>query len=378
MLWGRTPAPVFPLLVMLDPRSWWPSTFAALLMGITTLGCSEEPESAADQVRWRLVFEGLPGALTSVAGTSASDIWFAGTDPGDGSGALVLHYDGSDFTRVDLSNVTLGSQVDLWWVRAFDTNNVFFGGTEGTIIKYDGDEFTRMETPGGGTVFGIWGPHPAKLWAVGGDPALEANAFIWKLQDGQSWSTVSNLPELDLASYFKVWGTSEDSVRVVGSDGIILNYDGSNWERMDSGVDYTLTTVHASDLGTYVAVGGFGDGLVLEDSGGGWQNVTPSEPPKQLFGVWLQAEQGYAVGSNGSMLRRNATRWLPEDPGVLVTLDLHAVWIDEVGGVWAVGGDLVSTPKVDGVLLHKGARPPVTSPEARALRHALARSVHLR
>ena len=50
---------------------------------------------------WTLVHDKLPGALLSVWGTSESDVWTVGGDARDGTGPLVLHYDGTAWSRVE-------------------------------------------------------------------------------------------------------------------------------------------------------------------------------------------------------------------------------------------------------------------------------------
>jgi len=336
-----------------SPAARAPLVRAACLLTLTTAQCGDPSNSTPEQkASWQLVFQELPGALISVAGTSENDVWLAGSDPQDGRGALVLHYDGVEFERLEL-----GVEVDLWWVHAFERDLVFFGGADGTIVKYDGMDFTRMTTPGTGTIFGIWGSSPDQVWAVGGDPARQDSAFVWRL-DGDSWMQAAGVPDTRRSSYFKVWGTGPSDMRIVGADGIVLHRDATGFREVAAGVEVGLTTVHASQAGAYVAVGGFGDGLILEDTGQGWRDSTPSPAPKQLFGVWLGSDTAYAVGANGAILQRSRQGWHEEDPGVIVTFDLHATWIDPAGAVWAVGGDLVSTPKAHGLLLYKATNTP--------------------
>src|SRR6187455_116804 len=103
-------------------RSW------AFLVSASAIGfgCSD-PKAPSDEKapRWQIVLEELPGALISVSGTAPDDVWFAGSAPDDGSGALVLHYDGDRFERM-----TPGVEGDLWWVHAVTPNHIYFGGAD--------------------------------------------------------------------------------------------------------------------------------------------------------------------------------------------------------------------------------------------------------
>jgi hypothetical protein len=111
--------------------------------------------------------------------------------------------------------------------------------------------------------------------------------------------------------------------------------------------------VHAS-TNVIAAVGGFLSGVVLESDGTTWRDVTPPGA-EQVIGVCLEGTHGYAVGTSGSVLRRDSDGWHQENTGLHVFRDLHATWIDPDGGVWAVGGQVVTLPLVDGVMVHRGA-----------------------
>src|SRR5512143_65354 len=79
---------------------------------------------------WQIVGTGLPSALMSVDGTSSHDVYVAGADKG--SGPLVLHWDGNAWSQLQT-----GFTGDLWWVHAFASGPVFFGGAGGLVLRYD-------------------------------------------------------------------------------------------------------------------------------------------------------------------------------------------------------------------------------------------------
>ncbi len=321
----------------------WLIFFATLSVGC---GGSEEPESTGPN--WRLSLEDLPGGLISAWGTSASDVWLVGGDPGDGKGGFILHYDGSEFRR-RVSPVP----GDLWWAHGFVGGPVYIGGANGTILKYEGDTFTKMDAPATQSiVFGIWGTAPDDLWAVGGG-LTGSGAFVWRTEGGK-WVDAPGLPNVPITHFFKVFGRSANDVHIVGADGVILHYDGSGFTSVASPTTSRLLTVHADDGGNWVAVGGGSKGVVVEDSGKGWQDVTPADFDKPLFGVRLADNTGYAVGVNGTIKRRSGGSWKTETHGLEIFEDFHAVWIDPTGGVWAVGGDILAPPLTNGMLAYKG------------------------
>lgn len=312
---------------------------ALLLLFPLLLGC--------DPPRWEVVHEGLPGALLSVWGTSANDVWAVGADVG--SGPEVLHYDGTAWERIDT-----GHTGTLWWVFGFEGGPVYLGGAGGAILRYEGGAFTPMSTPGTGTVFGIWGASPDDLWAVGGESDA-TGGFAWRLE-GDAWVEEPSLPAdvAGRAALWKVFGRTADDVWLVGSNGVSLYWDGSALRYGDTGVGSSLFTV-AANARRFAAVGGLANGIIVEDEGEGWHNVTPSNALAGLSGVVLaEDDTGFAVGNYGQILRRDTGGWHVEETGLDVVQNLHAVWRDPEGGIWAVGGQTFAFPLDDGVLLHRG------------------------
>jgi hypothetical protein len=300
-----------------------------------------------------VVLEDLPGALLSVWGTATDDIWAVGADARDGTGPMVLHYDGSTWDRVDTGQ-TEGS---LWWVFGFEGGPVYMGGENGLMLRYAGSAFEVMTTPTSDTVFGIWGANPSDVWAVGGLPS--STGFAWRLR-GDAWEAEPMVPADVMAgsAVWKVFGTSANDVWLVGENGVGLSYDGSTLVRGDTGVGSSLFTVHAN-ADRYAAVGGSGNAVIVEHDGAGWHNVTPDDAfIPGLAGVCLgSGESGVAVGLYGSVLERGAAGWAVVDLSMILDQNLHGVWIDPSGGVWAVGGQTLSARLNEGTLIHRPGNP---------------------
>lgn len=320
------------------------------------IGCPTEPDAPVD--RWELVHQGLSGALLSVWGTSATDVWAVGGDALDGSGPTVIHFDGDTWSR----HPTPQAQGSLWWVFGFDGGPIYMGGEGGVILRYQAGNYTLMDTPGTDTVFGIWGASPDDVWAVGG--ASDATGgFAWRLSDDMdSWTVEPSLPaEVPVnAALWKVFGTSSNDAWLVGSNGVALHWDGASLQQGDTGVGTSLFTVHASE-GRYVAVGGTASGIIVEYQDGAWTNVTPDPAPPGLSGVVLGDDGfGVAVGTFGAVYSRSADAgWVEEPLDFSIPHSLHGAWIDDTGGVWAVGGQVLSPPFDEGLLIHRG---PTTIP----------------
>lgn len=314
---------------------------------------------------WQVVQEGVPGALLSVWGTSARDVWVVGADARDGSGPTVLHFDGEAWERL----ATGRTEGDLWWVFGFADGPVYMGGDGGVILRYQpsggpgGGSFTPMATPGSGTVFGIWGASQSDVWAVGGE-SESAGGFAWRLQ-GDAWEVEPSVPaEVAMGSaIWKIHGTATDDAWAVGSNGVALHWDGAAFSPGQTGVGTSLFTVHAHE-GRYAAVGGSASGFIVEHDGVEWANVTPDPAPMGLSGVTLgPGGLGVAVGLFGVVLVRDESGWQPEDLEDAATRqNLHGSWIDDQGGLWVAGGQTLVPPFTDGILLHRGTPVPTGVP----------------
>jgi hypothetical protein len=314
---------------------------------------------------WAIVAERLPEALLSIGGRSATDVWAVGADKGHGP--IVLHYDGTSWQRRDT-----GVRGHLWWVHAFDDGTAMMGGAGGHILRWDGTAFIPMQTPGLGrhTIFGIWGSSPTDVYAVGG--SANRSGFIWHY-DGTRWSEEtlpSDIPLLtfdvvgdddptDIPGLFKVWGDTAGNVWVVGAASTILRRSRTGpFEVVSSGLStsQTLFTVSGNDQ-LVVAVGGGGNGVLVEGASGTFVDRTPALSGL-IQGISVRPDgSAWASGARGVMYTREVSGWREVDTALdfaTMIQSLHATWIDPSGGVWAVGGSVLSTDLDNGVIIHFG------------------------
>ena len=82
-----------------------------------------------------LVGEDLAAGLLSVRAVASDDVWIVGASPSpsDGLGPVILHYDGSDFERLDTTEWLDG---ELWWAWV-TTDEAVFVGYQGLILEMD-------------------------------------------------------------------------------------------------------------------------------------------------------------------------------------------------------------------------------------------------
>jgi hypothetical protein len=307
------------------------------------------------------VLQNLPGALLSISGTTATDVYTVGADANDGSGPMMLHYDGQSWRRL-----LTGATNTLWWISVTPIDGDFYlAGDGGLIERYrpSNGQFQIQTTPSSApTLFGIWGADPTHIWAVGGDLLdPDAGGVVWRY-DGSTWSadpTLADFRPAGVPTLYKVWGRSTSDVYVSGRNGIVLHFDGAQWSAVPvdaGGIDLSqlpLFTIHGN-AAQVVASGGFSAGALFELSGGTFENRAPSLAP-QMNGVFLAPDgTGVAVGVAGTVALRDDAGWHLQAPAIQTGLDFHGAWIDPDGGKWAVGGEL-TTSLDQGIVAYGGS-----------------------
>ncbi|MCB9851011.1 MAG: hypothetical protein H6817_09955 [Phycisphaerales bacterium] len=319
---------------------------AAVIVQVCGCPAVTPPEDAA--YVWTEVAEVPGAALTAIHGTSKSNVYAVGAD--DGTGPIVLHWDGSDWAQLETAY-----RGDLWWVYAID-DEAFMVGANSSILRYADGAFERMDTPGLGktVVYGLWGASATDVYAVGS--VSGRNGFIWHY-DGSTWTALSlptDLPQddnHDVPQFLKVWGTSADEVFVCGERGVLLRGNAADgFELISTPNDVRLFTVHGI-AGKVIAVGGALDGVVVDVDDASETTVTGSQ---LLQGVWVAGDDDiWATGLGGNVYRMTTGGFEQQDTGITLGIEsLHAVWVDEEGGVWTVGGNVLSSSLDDGMLLY--------------------------
>jgi len=321
-------------------------------------GCDER--DPAQLARWQVAVRSPSTALLSVGGTSAVDVWMVGADAGEGP--LVLRWDGIEFRREE----TAGIVADLWWVHAYSPELVFMAGSGGTVLEWRSGALRRLDTPDlsvddvdAVVAFGVWAASETDVYAVG---SIAGNAgFIWH-DDGDGWEGVPLPGDVPVGSdgtapgLFKVWGRSPEDVWIVGDRGLVLRGNArAGFTRVESGVSERLFTVHGAG-DRVVMVGGSSNALALEAPGGAASLLTITPPGAgMLQGVRFSAAgELWAVGLGGGVFNRPAGALEWEEAFVEPVQSLHAVWVDPLGGVWTVGGNVLVSELDGGLGLYHG------------------------
>jgi hypothetical protein len=206
---------------------------------------------------------GRPG-LTTVVGRARDDVWIAGY----GAGGFTAHWSGARWTPRSID------PADGFADRGSQVAPLVAPARDGRALAAVGDRMFEFSPAGwrettspvanadgaialGGIAALAAGPE-GDVWAVGSqnsglDPpgpaplVLRRVGDVWKKQD----------LALDLAAANAVWVRAADDVWVVGSNGVILHFDGGAWTREASGTDDNLLGIHgAGDTLWVIGAGG--------------------------------------------------------------------------------------------------------------------------
>jgi hypothetical protein len=132
----------------------------------------------------------LPSAILSIWGSSQDDVFLVGGD--DGTGPLVVHWDGAAWSRLDT-----GTTGDLWWVWSPGGDTVFFSGAAGRMVRYSRSAGTFTEeaiASASYVMFGTWGTSETDVWSVGGDVVNGVLDGAIQHYDGTTWSSRASRP----------------------------------------------------------------------------------------------------------------------------------------------------------------------------------------
>ncbi|MFN8642953.1 MAG: cytochrome P460 family protein [Candidatus Binatia bacterium] len=178
---------------------------------------------------------------------------------------------------------------------------------------------------------------------------------------GQTRGRLRPVLEALPAALLSVSGTGPRDVYAVGADPkdgrgpLVLHYDGSGWERLDSGASGDLWWISIAPIGGDFYLAGDG-GLILQyhpETGRFTRHATPGTA--RLFGIWgAAANDLWAVGADpdnpdtgGVLWRFEGTDWRAIDPS-----SVRPGGLPQLFKVWGRASDDVYAVGFRGVVLH--------------------------
>ena len=299
--------------------------------------------------------ESFQTTMYDIWGSSPNDVYAVGRNA-RGFGKM-FHFDGSRWKPVGLHPSEGGiieGIIDLSSIYGFDANNIYAVGARSyqnptpppnfldssLILHYNGQTWTEYKVNGGGLLQAVWGIAPNDIWAGG----TEGTMFHY---DGTQWTKVPIPNNVWINS---IGGLSSNDVYatayIFGPQGVftiyLLHWDGNTWGIQDSfvrqfGVPEKFGCCEVKVVGGELFTVGVG---VFRQSPSGWQSLF-SEPTFAFTDIsGISSTNLFVVGSSGYVYHYNGSDWYLYDQLRDNNVSYQSVWSNnrEVFIVGFVGG----------------------------------------
>lgn len=137
--------------------------------------------------------------------------------------------------------------------------------------------------------------------------------------------------------FFGVWGSADDNIFAVGSNGLVVHFDGISWQYMDAGTSNDLRGVWGIDQNHVYA---FGERIILKFDGQSWVNMFGSylQTGETFNGVWgANPDDLWAVSSHGLVWHFDGNRWSVPVFAAPEGGDFYAIWGTSADNIYAGG-----------------------------------------
>lgn len=338
------------------------------------------------QSPWTLIPSGTSTLLTSVWGSSGTDVFALGEDARCSTSCTVetsiLHFDGTSWSTQlaqpgVLRDVWAGSPTDAFAAGAD------YPGYLAIFLHSSGSTWSPMPSPAidveGGLLLGLWGSSSTDVFAVGSLWPFNAGYYQAYVAhyDGTAWTpmlvdagTCSTAGDafgcnVELSD---VWGSSATDVYAAGNyrvlnvpaedRAVIFHYNGQEWSEVLRQPDLEFRRIWGSSAndvyvtGNTLVPGGSsnerGTGVLWHFDGNSWSAV-PSPTTALLGAIWGSSPTDIyllagAQATSGTIWHFDGTGWTPFNTGATRLLD---IWGSSATDVFVVGEN--------GTILHGAA-----------------------
>ncbi len=252
----------------------------------------------------------ITAPMEGIFAFSSTDIWLAASDP--------IHGDGQNWVDYDIRSIPGYDSLSVSKCWGTTSNMMYFVGRGGSIIRYNSATWTKQESGTTIDLHDVWGTTDGSVvWACG--YSNDNSQSILLRYDGVDWKTTwaegtttthpygdlvtslwgiqhlftstnfgvyrQNISGTDTAQQilainhfpYRIRGSAENNIAVVGDDGMIWHYNGASWKLLNEvGSGVPLYSVAVSE-DMIVAVGAD-------------FNVTDIFPPKALVYLGRRTE----------------------------------------------------------------------------------------
>ena len=184
------------------------------------------------------------GDMTAIWAFSENDIFIGNRD------GVVYRYDGITWEKI---YVDINGR-DIMCIWGTSNTNVYIGcgniwDNIGIFLHYDGNTCTEIFGYGvNDRYFAVYGFAENDIYVAAQDWDLKNRLYHNSSGDPFSWELVdlpAPIENLD-NNFTGVWGSSSSDVFVSGYRGLIIHWDGTNWEQIESGLSDNITDIWGS------------------------------------------------------------------------------------------------------------------------------------
>ena len=176
-----------------------------------------------------------------------------------------------DFTFTQYTFGGTAGSSTLYDVAIIDENNIWAVGemyvadtsqngyTMYNAVHWDGNEWKLKRIYYYGSCSAVEYPPLKAIWAFSDTNIVVTNGGSIGWFDGNTVNLDCRVNPLLTGAINKIWGSSSSDLYVVGNNGTIVHYNGTSWQRIESGTDVDLKDVYGTPDGKAVWISGYED-----------------------------------------------------------------------------------------------------------------------
>ncbi len=293
-------------------------------------------------------------------------VWFTATDslhpPSNKLSVTTMDTTSHDFTfdmltfggetgSSSLRDVAIIDENNIWAVgEIFIEDTSSLGYKKYNAVHWDGNSWSLEQIYFRGECSLVEYPLLKSIWAIDSENILITNGGAIGWFDGHTVSLDCGMNSLLNGAVNEIWASDEDNIYLVGNDGAIVYYDGSLWQKIESGTELNINDIWGDYNGKtgqweiLAVASNYGSGfekeiLVINNS-----NITFNSTSEQmwpLLTVWFVTNRQYFVAGSGIYQKRELTdlNWRndPLDLTEYATTSVYGININDVFCVGAFG-----------------------------------------
>jgi len=284
----------------------------------------------------------------------AGDTLFATTLDTTSSSFTWQTFTFGEHSSSSLSDVAIISENDIWAVGAIYMNDSTGNADPNAYnaVHWDGNEWKLKRIFYYGDCSAVKYPPLKAIMAFSKNNIAITNGGSIGWFNGNTINLDCGINPLLNGAINKIWGTSNNNVYVVGSNGSIAHYNGTSWTKIESGTNLNINDIwgnydEVADEQDIITVGGNilqgTERVILQITGDEHvQKINPTGTEVYPFGsVWFSSKLKYFVGGAGLYTKYcDKNIWTQIDMPYNYIYSIRGNWMNDIvvcGGLGYVG-----------------------------------------